>query len=143
MLAATPATQEQYRHVGIRRYKLEAPCCDHRHPAGFRDYDGGRSVAHRVFDHRQQRRVVKRLRVDHVGRGQPGLLQARCVKVVAAARPENRATTEPGLARRDAGQEQRRRGVVDQCWADGSRFMECASAQPTPAKSRIQLRKPS
>ena len=48
----------------------------------------------------------------------------------------------PRLPCGNAGQEQGGRRIVDQRWTNGSRFIQCASAQPAPAQSGIQIGKP-
>ena len=114
LLAGPPAPKQQHGQVRISGNELKPARGNHRQAADLAYDNGGRTVAHRVFDHREQRSVVPGFGIDHVGRGEARLSETRGVEVGPAARPEDR-TPEPGrLPRGDARQEESRGGVISQ-----------------------------
>ena len=81
------ATKEKHRKVGIGCHELEASGRDHRQFADFADDRGRRAVPHGVLNYRQQRSIIARMRVNHLGRGKASLSKAGRVKVSARTRP--------------------------------------------------------
>lgn len=57
---------------------------------------------------RQQLRIVARLRIEHTGRGEAGLIEARCEQIARAHDPQHFSLRPGG----DPGDEQDRRGIV-------------------------------
>ena len=81
------APKQQNGQVRIGCDELEAPGRDHRDPVGFGDHGRWRAVAYRILDDGQQRVVVPRLRMDHIGGVQPALCQPRRIEITPTTHP--------------------------------------------------------
>lgn len=112
--APTMTPQQEDRDVGLGGRKLQPAGRDHRDLARLGNNGGRRSIAHRILDDGEQRRIVARLCVDYIGRGKPSLLEARRIEVVATADPQDRRGCRARFPRGDAGQKQRGGRVIDQ-----------------------------
>ncbi|EZP68579.1 hypothetical protein BV97_05600 [Novosphingobium resinovorum] len=130
--------QQEDRDVGVGCGKLQAAGRDHRDLARLGNNGSGRSIAHRILDHREQCGIVARLCVDHVGRAEARLFQARGIEVIAEADPQDRRGGRTGFPRGDADKEQGGRRVIDQRAGQRGRFMQGAGAQATGAQAIIQ-----
>jgi hypothetical protein len=77
VIARASVPQEQHRDIGVGGYKLQTPCRHHRYLASVRHHGRGRPIADGIFDDRQQRRFIARLRVNYICRAKPSLFEAR------------------------------------------------------------------
>ena len=137
--AVALASQDQDRNVGVSRDQLQPPGCHHRHAADFADHRRRRTIAHRVLDDRQQRRIIAWLGMDDIRGRESGLGQAGCVQVAPAADPQYRPAAPNRCARRDTGKEQRSGSIVGPGTGMWRRLMQRAAAQPAPTQPGIQF----